>query len=135
MRLLRRQVRSYYKSALEKDQKPAEGINKIKNLRWDCLAINKIFRMKKIFLIFLLFTGLYSCKKNTSICTNVTVTLKARSCNGVGVVINNKAYPTNDLPDSLSVEGEKLCIEHSLYDDPRYCDCCGGTYAHIIKIN
>ena len=96
--------------------------------------------MNKLFFIFLL-TGMFSsCKKNTlstdnSTCTNVTVTLKARSCNGVGVVINNKAYPTNDLPDSLSVEGEKLCIEYSLYDDPRYCDCCGGTYAHIIKIN
>ena len=135
MRLLRRQVRKYYKSALEKDQKPVEGINKIKNLRWDCLATNKIFPMKKILLVFLLFTGLYSCKKNTSNCTNATVTLKARSCNGVGVIIDKKTYPADSLPDSLAVEGKNLCIEYSLYNDPRYCDCCGGTYAHIIKIN
>ncbi|MEO8852489.1 MAG: hypothetical protein ABI359_01840 [Ginsengibacter sp.] len=90
--------------------------------------------MKKLFFVFLIMALFLSCKKNP-ICTNATVTLKARSCSGIGVIIGNKTYPTDDLPDSLVVAGKRLCIEYSLYDDPRMCQCCGGTYLHIIKLN
>ena len=91
--------------------------------------------MKKILLVFLLFTGLYSCKKNTSNCTNATVTLKATNCKHVGVIIGKTTYPTDNLPNMYAIEGKNICIEYSLYDDPKMCMCCGGTYVHIINVH
>ena len=81
-----------------------------------------------------------SCKKNTppidnSTCTNVTVTFTPDVCKLPAVIIDNKTYPTEDLPDSLAVEGKKLCIEYTFYDDARTCVCCGGRYVHIIKVH
>ena len=90
--------------------------------------------MKNLFFVFLFITLLSSCKKQTT-CTNVTVTFTPGVCKHVAVIIDNKTYPTDDLPDSLAVEGKNLCIEYSLFDDPRSCVCCGGTYAHIIKVH
>ena len=96
--------------------------------------------MKKIFFVFL-FVGLFfSCKKNTlptdnATCTNVTVTFTTGACKHAAVIIDNKTYPTENLPDSLTVEGKKLCIEYTFYDDVRACVCCGGRYVNIIKVH
>lgn len=78
----------------------------------------------------LIFSG---CQKSHG-CTDVTVTLTAPSCKHIGVIINSKIYPTDDLPDAYAVEGKHICIEYTLYEDLRLCACCGGTVAHIIKV-
>lgn len=76
--------------------------------------------MKTFLFILLLFTGIASCKKSKD-CTEAVVTLKAKSRTHVGIIINKTTYATNDLPDSDVIEGKKICIEYSLYDDLRMC--------------
>ena len=91
--------------------------------------------MKNLFFVFLLIVLFSSCQKNTCTeCTNAIVTLKATNCKHVGVIIKAIAYPTDDLPDKFAIEGKNICIDYSLYEDQRKCICCGGTYAHIIKV-
>ena len=92
--------------------------------------------MKSIFFVFLFILLVSSCKKNLNTdCTSVTVTFKATNCKHVGVIINGTTYPTDDLPDQYAIDGKNICIEYSIYDDPRMCICCGGAYVHIIKVH
>ena len=85
-------------------------------------------------LIFLFFCG---CKKSGSKndCTNVTVTLTAPSCKGVGVIIDGTKYPADDLPAEYAQEGKTICIEYSFWDDPALCVCCGGRKVHVIAVH
>ena len=92
--------------------------------------------MKGIFFVFLVLLLSASCRKNSNVdCTNATVTFKATNCRHVGVIINGVSYPTDDLPDQYAIDGKNICIEYSIYDDPRMCSCCGGTYVHVIKVH
>ena len=91
--------------------------------------------MKRILIIsfsFLLFAG---CKKSADNCTNVVVTLTASSCKGVGVIIDGTKFACDDLPDQYAVEGKKICILYSFWDDPKMCACCGGTKVSIISVH
>lgn len=92
--------------------------------------------MKNILLsLFFSFT-IFSCSKSTEKnCTNALVTLKAASCKHVGVIINGKEYPTDDLPDQYAIEGKNICIEYSFWDDLKMCPCCGGKKVHIIAVH
>ena len=92
--------------------------------------------MKTIHFAFLLLILFTSCKKNSNTdCTNAIVTFKATNCKHVGVIISGTTYPTDDLPDQYAIDGKNICIEYSIYDDPRMCMCCGGTYVHVIKVH
>ena len=92
--------------------------------------------MKKILLSLFFCLTIFSCKKSTEKnCTNVTVTLKASSCKGVGVIINGMKYPTDDFPEQYAIEGKNICIEYSFWDDPKMCPCCGGKKVHIIAVH
>lgn len=91
--------------------------------------------MKKFIFLFFVIALFLSCRKNTNNdCIDAIVTLKATNCKHVGVIIKGITYPSDDLPDQYAIDGKDICIEYSLYDDPRMCVCCGGTYAHIIKV-
>ncbi len=90
--------------------------------------------MKKLFIYGLFSLTFFSCKKNEK-CTDATVTLHVGSCKGVGVIIKKITYPTNDLPGIYAIDEKNICIEYSLYYDPKMCMCCGGTYAHIIQVH
>ncbi|HSV11020.1 MAG TPA: hypothetical protein VLI68_09640 [Hanamia sp.] len=92
--------------------------------------------MKKVLLSLFFAFIIFSCRKSTEKnCTNVIVTLKAPSCKGVGVIIDGIKYPTDDLPAQYAVEGKKICIEYSFWEDPTMCQCCGGKKVHIIAVH
>ena len=87
-------------------------------------------------LLYLFFSlTIFGCSKSTERnCTNVSVTLKAPSCKGIGVIINGVEYPTDDLPEQYAIEGKRICIEYSFWEDPKMCPCCGGRKVHIIAV-
>lgn len=91
--------------------------------------------MMKIIAIILILFSCYGCKKSSNSCTNVTVTLTAPSCKGIGVIIDGTKYPADDLPAKYAVEGQNICIEYSFWNDPALCVCCGGKKVHVIAVH
>ncbi len=90
--------------------------------------------MRNLILVLAIFTIFCGCRKDKN-CTEVKVTLSAPSCRHVGVIIDEIKYPSDDLPDQYAVEGKKICIEYSFWDDPKMCPCCGGKKVHVISVH
>ncbi|MDP4261975.1 MAG: hypothetical protein Q8941_05535 [Bacteroidota bacterium] len=87
--------------------------------------------MKKLFFLLVISTTLFAaCHKQNS-CTQVTITQSGMPCSQWGIRVNNHTYPSNSIPVSFQREGLVVCTEYELYEDPRACACCGGTWAKI----
>ena len=92
-------------------------------------------QVKKIIISLLFFSYLSGCKKSSKNCTEAVVTLTASSCNGVGVIIGGTKFASDNLPAQYAVEGKKICILYSFWDDTATCSCCGGTKVSIIAVH
>ncbi len=91
--------------------------------------------MKKTILALFMFLAFLGCTKTSDHCKNVIVTLTAPSCTHIGVIIDGKKFPADDLPDQYAIEGKHICIDYSYWDDPKMCPCCGGEKVHIIAVH
>ena len=90
--------------------------------------------MRSIILFAAFFSVCSGCKKNIT-CTQAEVTIGALACKQAGVIIDGIKYATDDLPDEYKVEGKKICIEYSFWDDLKMCPCCGGKRVHVIRVH
>src|SRR5438105_8367335 len=92
--------------------------------------------MKYLFIfIVCLSLGDIACKKNSNKnnddCTGVTITNSAPGCGGWGIIVSGTKYPSNNIPSQFQQDGISVCASYELYQDPRMCACCGGTWADI----
>jgi hypothetical protein len=92
----------------------------------------------KYLLIFLLSLGLIaSCSKgnkDNDDCVAVTITQSGTPCGAWGIKVASDVYPSNNIPSQYQQEGVAVCVVYELYQDPRVCACCGGTWADIKSI-
>lgn len=88
--------------------------------------------MRNNFIGFFLTIALlvFSCQKEKD-CEVVTITSSAPGCDGWGIIVNNKKYPSKNIPDQFRQDGLTVCAVYGFYDDPRMCICCGGKWADI----
>ena len=63
------------------------------------------------------------------------ITNTAPGCNQWGIVENGNKYPSLNIPDEFKEAGLEVCADYELYDDLRFCPCCGGQYANIQKMS
>lgn len=98
--------------------------------RMKCQAI-----MQKYLIIFFVCLTILAegCKKHhtATLCTAAIIVNDAPSCSHWGIKVNGQTYPSNNIPDQFKQIGLKVCTNYTLYDDPKMCPCCGGTYANI----
>ena len=87
--------------------------------------------MIRYFFLLIILGGYLSCSKANK-CETAIVTLKANSCNKVGLIINGTMYPSDDLPDQYAIEGKVVCLHYSFWDDLKMCPCCGRKKVHVI---
>jgi hypothetical protein len=64
------------------------------------------------------------------------ITQVQSACNSFGIKLSNgEEYPSATIPDEFKVNGLRVCVQYTLYDDMRLCACCGGKWATIQKIS
>ncbi len=91
--------------------------------------------MKKIFSCVALAIIIFSsCKKHTDNCTHATVISESGGCQRWLVKIDKDSFPSGNIPAEFQVKNLEVCITYNLYNDPRECVCCGGTWADIKTI-
>jgi hypothetical protein len=66
---------------------------------------------------------------------NATITNKAPSCQGWGIVVGGIVYPAKNIPVEFRINGLNVCATYDLFMDPAMCPCCGGTYANILTMS
>jgi hypothetical protein len=89
--------------------------------------------MKYLFIILASLFLNSACKKSND-CTVVIITNSAPGCGGWGIMVKGTKYPSSDIPSAFQQNGLPVCVKYELYNDTRYCACCGGTWATIISI-
>lgn len=80
------------------------------------------------------FIIISSCKKNNSDCVHATVIQEAGGCTRWYIKIMNDSFPSANIPDEFKKKNLGVCINYTLYQDPKLCICCGGTWADIKTI-
>ena len=93
----------------------------------------------KYFFIVLILLSLQdaACNKNRESqgnCSMVTITSRLPACTGWNIVVNGNIYPSANIPVEIQKDGKTACVQYELYNDPRLCGCCGGTWANIKSI-
>ena len=89
------------------------------------------------FILITVILQLSSCVKNSTDtnndenCTLVIITNSAPGCGGWGIIVNGTKYPSENIPTQFQQDGLGVCAEYELYQDMRFCACCGGTWANI----
>jgi hypothetical protein len=95
--------------------------------------------MRSNFIGFVLtvFLIAFACKKEKDNCHQVIITNSAPGCEGWGIMVEGKKYPSGNIPDQFKQDGLTVCGVYELYADLRMCVCCGGTWADIktMEIN
>ena len=93
--------------------------------------------MKSFFILIVCVALQIACNKDGEDCKTVTITNSAPGCGGWGIVVNGTKYPSGNIPAQFQQDGLSVCTVYELYQDPRLCACCGGTWADIksMKIN
>lgn len=99
-------------------------------------------RVPLLLILLLVAIGLGGCKKDAPTACGAnsypaTVLRGRNGCDPNGYLLQldgGAAYPTDSLPGSFQQSGLKVCLAYSLYEDPRFCACCGGTRLTIRRI-
>jgi hypothetical protein len=79
------------------------------------------------------FLLVFACTKEKD-CELVKITHSAPGCEGWGIEVNNKKYPSKNIPDQFKQDGLAVCAVYTIYDDLAMCICCGGKWADIKSI-
>jgi hypothetical protein len=88
-------------------------------------------RSNLIGFVLTIFLIVFACKKEKDNCHQAIITNSAPGCEGWGILVDGKKYPSGNIPDQFKQDGLTVCTVYELYTDARMCVCCGGMWANI----